>query len=1127
MILNLMLNYSFAKKRVFKKTLLIMKLTVILLFAACMQVSASGYSQKITLSQNNVSLKRVFKEIGNQSGYQFFYKDKLVRYAEKVSIHVTNASVEEALDMCLKNQPLTYTIFDKIIVVKARPSVPYAIQALAILPLAPLNIITGTVKDENGNTLVGVSVIIKGTQKGTSTDIHGNFTIDANVGEVLEFTMVGYQKKVIEVGQSNHLSVVMEVEAAVGSEVVVIGYGQVEKSKFTGSAVALDAKELNKAPLSVANLLQGKAAGVQVFQDDGTPGAGLSIRIRGTNSINASSEPLYVVDGFPLSDNIGFSINPDDIASITILKDAASTSIYGARGANGVVMITTKSGLNKPAKLTFAASHGEQNPTGRFDLIGPYDNAVRINSLETLPGGAPPYSSGQLDSLKKGLLGTDWQSEAFNKANIDKYSVSFVGGSKKTSVFSSLDYLDQNGIVINSLYKRIGGRLNIDQEISDKFKMSGRVFVNYGIQHALPINPSTINGFLKQVIKSNPSSTFGKDWDRDAQNPLHFIGAVKQNNSSFRTQGYFSTQYKIIKGLTLKVDIGADVNEDGALYFAPSSIPAGVSTKGLARTMNAEYIDLILNPTLNYKFNVATNNNFNVLLGYNQQKESYWEEDVTASNFSSDNLGYFNLNAAQQFTASSLKTINNRKSWFGRVDYDYAGKYIFSGTYRIDGSSVFADNHKLGYFPSAAVAWNFKKEKFGQNAVYLSAGKARLSYGITGNDRINSGVTVATFSGNNSTSYTFDGTSTLSGIAVTSLTNSELQWEKTTALDAGIDLGFFKNRLLFTFDYYQKKTSDLLLARNIAPSSGFERKLGNAGSMQNDGFEIAINTTNIVTSKLKWTTGLNYAINNNKVLSLGDNNSDIFLGAVKPDGQANWEDPFIVRTGQPIGAIYGYLYNGLIQSGDSALTTTQPNSQPGDPRVVDTNNDGIIDANDRVILGVGIPKVVAGFSTSFSYKDFTLDIVLQGQFGGKLVNVQKEDLQNPRSLQNQEKSILTDVWSDSKTSGTIPPRGWYGNPYGGFVNSNFVESSNYVKLRNVTLTYVVPVEFLKKLKMSSVNVYINAQNILTFTKYTGVDPEVANYRDNGSVGKNATRGLDFNAYPNAKMVTVGLNVSFN
>ncbi|HEY8658830.1 MAG TPA: TonB-dependent receptor [Hanamia sp.] len=1003
------------------------------------------------------------------------------------------------------------------------------LKVLAQAKPAPVKQITlvGTTTNDKDEYLQGVDVREKGTNNHVLSDALGAFTIKVSPGATLVFSYVSCVEQEMKITGAARLNIKMETQVRALNEVIVVGYGQKKKSSFTGSAVTLDAKELNKASMSVGNLLQGKASGVQVFQDNATPGAGLSIRIRGTNSINASSDPLYVVDGFPLSDNIGFSMNPDDIESITILKDAASTSIYGARGANGVVMITTKSGFNKPAKVTLAASHGEQNPSGRYDLIGPYDNAVRLNALETLRGNIPPYGSGRLDSLQKGLLGTDWQKQAYNKATVDNYSLSFVGGSKKTSVFSSLNYLDQKGIVINTLYKRIGGRLNVEQEISDKIKISGRVFVNYGLQDALPLNPSTINGFLKQVLKANPSSTFDGDSYRDAQNPLHFIAAVKQNNSFFRTQGYFSTQYKIIKGLTLKADIGADINKDRYLYFAPSSIPAGVSTKGLASTTDIETHDLLFNPTLNYVFNVTKNNNFVILLGYNRQKESYWEEDVTATNFGSDNLGYYSLNAAQQFSASSVKTVNNRQSWFGRLDYDYGGKYIFSGTYRIDGSSVFADNHKLGYFPSAAVAWNFKKEKFGQNATYLSAGKARLSYGVTGNDRINSGSSLATYSTDKSTSYTFDGTSTVSGIAVTSLTNSELQWEKTKALDAGIDLGFFKDRLLFEFDYYEKKTSDLLLAKNIAPSSGFLTKLGNEGSMQNNGFEIAINTTNIVTPKLKWTTGITYAINKNKVLSLGDNNSDIYLGSFKPDGAANFEDAFIIRTDQTIGAIYGYQYNGIIQTGDPVLTTTQPNSKPGDPKVVDTNKDGVINASDRVILGVGIPNVVAGFNTSVSFKGFTLDVVLQGQFGGKLVNVQKEDLQNPISFQNQEKSVLTNVWSTTNTSGTIPARGWYGNPYGGFVNSNFVESSDYVKLRNVTLGYNVPARFLKKLRMSSVNAYINAQNILTFTKYTGIDPEVGNYRNNGAIGKNATRGLDFNAYPNVKIVTVGFNISFN
>jgi len=994
-----------------------------------------------------------------------------------------------------------------------------------ITPAGQLTV-TGQVLSDKGEPLPGADIIVKGTAHRTRTDETGNFVLKVHPGATLVCSSVNYFSQELRIVDQSKITITMLPDVKVLNQVMVVGYGTRKKSEFAGAGVVLQAEQLNKSSLSVANLLQGKASGVEVYQNDATPGAGLTIRIRGTNSINAGSDPLYVVDGFPLSDNIGFSMNPDDIESITVLKDAASTSIYGARGANGVVMITTKSGYNKPTRVNASASMGVQKVVGRYDLIGPYDNAVRLNALQTSLGNPAPYSAGMLDSLKRGFFGTDWQKVAFRPANIQNFSVSTTGGSKRSTTYSSLDYLNQDGIVINSKYRRIGGRLNMDQEINDKIKISERIFSTYGIQNSLPLAPSTINGFVKQVLKANPSSTFDAPAVLDAQNPLHFIADIDQKNTWFRLQGYFSAQYQLLKRLTLKMDLGADINHNNSYYFAPSSVPAGQSDSGQASIVNIQSQDLLINPTLNYGYKTGRHN-FGILLGYNLQGSSYWEQGTSATDFSSDALGYNNLASAQHFSAYSVKTLIKRQSWFGRIDYDFDGKYIFSGTYRIDGSSVFGANNKLGYFPSAALAWNFRKEDFLETLTALSTGKLRASYGITGNDRISAGNSIATWASSNATIYTFSGSAPVSGIAVTSLADPNLKWEQTAALDLGLDIGFFRDRVLIEADYYRKKTTNLLLNRNIAPSTGFTTQIGNDGAVQNNGFEIAVNSTNISTATFKWTTGFSYAINHSKVLSLGENNADIYLGSFKPDGTANFEDPFILRTGEPIGAIYGYKYAGIVQVNDKVLTTTQPNSKPGDPKFVKTTSNSVVSAADRVILGQSIPTVIAGFNTSLSYSGFTLDIVLQGQFGGKLVNIQKEDLENPLSTGNELKTLLTQTWSPSNPGGAIPERGWYGNPYGGFVNSFFIESSDFVKIRNVTLNYHIPDRLLKHSGISSLDAYINGQNLHTFTRYSGLNPEVGNMVSASYLNQNAARGLDFNAYPMSRIITVGIKVRFN
>jgi TonB-linked SusC/RagA family outer membrane protein len=985
--------------------------------------------------------------------------------------------------------------------------------------------ISGTVTSAETELLPGVSVAEKGTTNGTVTDVNGRYQITVHANATLIFRMLGYTPLEVRVNTNTKVSVALQKNTKALDEIVVVGYGSKNKSTFAGSAVTLNAEDLNKSSMSVANLLTGKAAGVQVTQNNGTPGAPLSIRIRGTNSINADSEPLYVIDGFPTNDGVGFTINPEDIASISILKDAASTAIYGARGANGVILVTTKSGKNKKGFITLNSSVGYQKVINRFDLAGPYQNATRLNTLFVAEGGTAPYSQSRLDSLKAGQLGTDWQSQLFRLAKTEDNTLSFTGGSPYTSVYASMDYLNQEGVVIDSRYQRVGGRVNVDQKVGDKFTMTARVFGYYGNQNDLPLAPSTINGFLKQVLKANPASTFGDDnIQLDAQNPLHFIAATNRGNTNYRTNGYFSFKYEPIKNLIIQSDEGTDLNSSKILYFAPSTVPAGVSGHGLGTVTNIDETELIFNPTATYSYKWKQNN-FKLLAGYNQQTYIYNEVGVIATNFSSDELGYDNLGTAQQFSAYSGKSQIKRKSWFSRIDYDYKNRYIFTGTYRIDGSSVFGANDKLGYFPSGAFAWRFDQEDFTQNLNIFSTGKARISYGITGNDRINSGLTAVNFAADNTTKYTLDGVDQVSGIAITSLANPNLKWEQTASLDLGLDIGVLKDRIILEVDYYNKQTSNLLLDRSIAPSTGFQAQFGNDGSVENKGFEFTLQTINI-DGKFKWNSTITFSLNKNKVLSLGSNNSDIYVGSLKPDGAADFESPFILRVGQPIDAIYGYEYAGIVQENDPVLKTTQKNSTPGEPKFVDVNKDGIIDANDRVILGTGIPDAFYGFTNTFTYGHFQLDILTQAQTGGHLLNLQKEDLEYPLSQGNTLNTVPSQVWSPTNTSGTLPSTGFYGNPYGGWVNSKYVESSDYIRIKNVNLAYNFPISMVKHIGLAGLSVYVNAQNLVTFTKYTGLDPEVGNLVDATQQNQNGGRGIDFNAYPVNRIFLLGAKVTF-
>ncbi len=989
--------------------------------------------------------------------------------------------------------------------------------------------VSGTVIDENGSVLSDVNIGIADGATLTKSTETGTFTLVVPANSQLVFSRVGYARQTHQTGGMSltGLTITLAAEQETLDEVVVVGYGTRDRAVFAGSAVSLTAEDLNKSSISVGNMLQGRAAGVQVSQNNGTPGAGLSIRIRGTNSINADSEPLYVIDGFPSSEGIGMTIKPEDIESITILKDAASTSIYGARGANGVVLVTTKKGTDKKSNLNVNSSVGYQRVIDRYDLLGSYDFALRRNRMSEANGDLPPYSAGRLDSLQSGILGTDWQNEVFQIGNVNDHSLSFIGGTNKTGVYTSFDYLGQEGVVVHSKYRRIGARINVDHHVSDQFTLSGRVFGNYGIQNDLPLAPSTINGFLKQVLSANPASTFdsGVPPRLDAQNPLHFVEAEDRENTSYRTNGYFSMKYEPIQNLFLQADFGADLNKTEQFYFAPSTVPNASATNGRGSIVSFDSKELIFNPTARYN-RTFDKHNIGLLAGYNYQTYLYFEYGTNATNFASDNLGYNNLGTAQNFTSYSARNRTNRASWFGRVDYDYDTRYSLTATYRIDGSSVFGKSNKLGYFPSVAAAWNAKNEHFAEDLTWLSQAKLRASYGLTGNDRISPGISLATYASNNSTKYTEDGLTTVNGIAVTRLSNQNLKWESTKALDLGVDIGFANDRIVLVADYYDKYTDNLLLDRNIAPSTGFLFRTGNAGAVSNKGWEFALQTVNVRNDRFEWNTSLNYSHNRNRVRELGSNNADIYVGSVKPDGAANFEDPFIIRVGEPIGSINGYVYDGILLPDDPALTTTHPNAQAGDPKYLDVNGDGILNTDDRVVLGTGVPTSFFGMTNSLGYKGFNLTVVLQGQAGGKLVNVQSLDMMDPLSTGNVLASTEAETWTPDNPNGTLPQRGFYGTSHGGWVNSRFVESSDYLRLKNVTLAYQVPSSLLSKIRVSQLQLYVNAQNLHTWTPYTGLDPEIGNLVSNDQQNRNVGRGLDFNAYPLAKMYIFGLRLTF-
>ncbi|MEO9022954.1 MAG: TonB-dependent receptor [Ginsengibacter sp.] len=1146
MFLKLMFKLPFIKERHFKKTLLIMKFTAILLFAACMQVSATGYSQKITLSQNNVSLKKVFKEIENQSGYHFFYKDKLLRQAENVSIHVRDASLEEALDQCFKDQPLSFTILDKIIVVKARPPLPVAIQALSVLPALPVNIITGTVKDEKGNPLAGVSIIIKGTNKGTSSKTDGTFTIDANVGEVLVLTMVGYQKRSVTVGRSSNINVVMEIEVMVGNEVVVVGYGSQKKSDLTGSISSIKGKDMALLPTGRADqALQGRAAGVMVLNSDGAPGGNTTIRIRGINSINGGNNALIVIDGLQGGDLN--SLNPNDIASVEILKDASATAIYGSQGANGVILVTTKTGkLGKPV-INYDYENSIAKIAKKIPLLNAAEYAKNINAVRLSQNGngvnpRPIFSDAQINAFEKNG-GTDWQDVIYRTGITQNHQLSISGATEKTSYLASAGYLDQDGIMLNSGYKRFSLRAVLRTDITKWLNfnvnwagtMERTNSVQFGSATDWPANPvgsalrfsPTIPVFDSTGNYSKAALNYGEPalW-----NPLASLVEPLIKNTIIKNNINAYLEFKLIEGLTLRITGGAILANSRDINFFNTKTFIGLPANGSGEIFTdlSEYYQNSNILTYDKTFNKKHHLTFTAVA---EQKYSIDNSSATdGGNFLNQQTGIYDMAGASLITSSSSQTKRVINSYLGRANYIFAGKYLLTASYRADGSSVFGKNNKWGYFPSAALAWRASEENFIKDLNFFSDLKLRASWGITGNQAIQPYQTLSRIS--SGSNYPYNGTdATDLGLYVSSSANPNLKWESTTQTNFGIDMGFLEGRLMITADYYDKTTKNLLMPRELPAYSGFTSVIDNVGSMGNKGIEFSVSGEPISQRDFRWHSSFNISANRTTVLDLGGSPTKTKMIGYKSGGSGqgtNRAFMYLVR-GKTFGQMIGYGYEGVWK--ESQATEAAVYGQlPGDPHYTDKNNDGKINSLDTMVIGHSLPKFVFGWNNQITFKNFDLSFLIQGQQGNDIFNVARIKLDqtdgtstrllNRWTPQNQNSDIPGIIDARTREEAGLVSKVSFPSSAGNTL-SRYVEDGSYIRLKNVTLNYNFPSSFTDRLKLNNLKVFVGVTNLITLTKYTGFDPEVSSF-----TGNDAQLGSDYNNYPSSRTFSLGLNVSF-
>ena len=994
------------------------------------------------------------------------------------------------------------------------------------------DVITGVVKDESGQGLPGATVVEKGTSKYALTDIDGKFSIPA--GKQFPFTVqiniTGFQQQEIEIYEltTEAVEVILKTSNLL-DEVVVVGYGEQKRKDITGSVSSVPLEIKSQPVASVERLLQGSVAGAVVTQTSGQPGGGVSVQIRGNNSITAGSDPLYVIDGFPINNDYGLtdagvtdgskinplsSINTADIENIDVLKDASATAIYGSRGANGVVIITTKSGSKDKSSINYDGFYGTQEVINTIPLLNAAQwwalrKDAAANSGKTVS--IPSISGYSLDTTG---AGTDWQAAAFRKATQQSHNLSILSGSDKTRLAISGNYFKQNGILENTDFRRFSARVNLDHHYNDRF----RIYTSINASNTKAnVAPAAIIGNLLQtppalpIYQDNGTFVINSPFESALQNPINSLYNQLNETITNRLLGNISGEYTIAEGLKAKILIGADVVGNKQNRYLPSTTAEGLALSGDAIVGSAFTTNWLNENTISYDKDINEKNRVNAVVGFTAQTSQSKYTIAEAAGFATDAFEYNNLaTGITSIAPRSSATAWSLASYLGRVNYIYDDRYLFTFTLRADGSSRFGEGNKWGYFPSAAVGWNLNNEKFFQQFKKISLLKVRLSAGTTGNQSIppyQSLSQLAYFR------YNFSNT-TVSGYAPNTVPNPNLGWEKTFQVDGGIDIGLFKNRISIIADYYYKRTTDLLLTRTVPGTSGLSDFYNgqastiyqNIGEVSNQGIELYINSQNI-TGPFKWNTIFIFAKNTNKILSLGKG-VDQIIPAISA--------PSIAKVGYPLGSFIVYKTDGIIQQGDVALTPQQ-NKNPGGQKYKDINGDGAItQAGDRVVIA-NQPGFTTGLTNTVSYKGFDLTVFFQASIGGKLYNQNRANLELGTGYVNGS-DVLLNRWTTSNTNTDV--KAAYQDP-AITISDRFIEDATYYRLKNISFGYSLPKSLLGKAGIDALRVYVSAQNAITWSKYTGYDPEVSL---NGQSLIN--KGVDQGVYPNNKSVQVGLSLSF-
>jgi len=1150
-----------------QKILRVMRLTIILIMIAVLQVSAGTFAQQVSINVKDAPVRTVLSQLTKQTGYNFICDANIINSISPVTIKFKNTPLQRVLEACFATQSVELLFGDHATIVIKR-------KLQVVLPVAQVISVSGKITDNKGVGLPGVSVLIKGTKTGVVSDVNGNYTIKApDQRAVLVFSFIGMVSQEVSVGDKTVINIVLADTPQSLGDVVVVGYGTQSRTTVTSSITKVEGKNIGNQPVSTpGEALAGLAAGVQVQSDQGgKPGAAPTIRVRGVSSLSSSNDPLYVVDGYPLETAANFNlINPSDIESIEVLKDAASAAIYGSRAANGVVLVTTKRGKAGKTVFSVSAYTGIQSVNKYIDVLSKDQYVEQVKALSRIKNLQYPSI---LDGDISGLPDVDWQKEIFRTAPISSFEFNASGGSEKVRFSASAGIFKQKGVLIGTEYTRYNTRINLDADIVKNVKFGFSISPSYSEQFRQPssgqasgagANPSDyiigVPGLLADLNLPSPlnqaltfqpivpvyraNGDFAQPYDRELNynlsptsvfsasnfyNPVGILSQSINRSRAFRTLSNAFLEYAPIAGLKLKTYIGATLENEQIHGYVPGSMAyssaptASYASPQLAGIFASDNVrnsfDWVWENTATYDKQLGKHH-FNLLGLFSAQK---YESQI---NYTAGLLGTFITTSVESPLASpntvgtELFDANTFVSYAGRFTYHYDKKYLFTAAVRQDGSSRFGLNNKYAVFPSFSLGWRLAEEPFLKEPlakIGINEFKIRGGYGRTGNANIGSFTYVNAIALNRNYA---SGSNRIFGTQQTGFANPDLTWEKNDQTSIGTDIGLLQNKIVLTFDYFIRNSNGMLLNKALPLDVGYTTTYqANLGKLQNKGFEFTANT-NFKLGAVTWNANANFSTYKTKVLDLGGPNA---LPAVRAIN--GWNNVYQVQVGQPLGIMYGYEIVGVFRNAADLANNPRVTSgnNIGDSMIKDQNGDGKIDVNDMTALGHGLPDFTYGLTNSFQYKNFDLSILMQGVQGVNIINGNNRQTITGNHNQNSLSKYFNNYFDPAFPNRDVvyPSPISTGSLPGPALSSLAVENGSYLRVRNITLGYRLNESLLKKIALQSARFYVTAQNPFLITNYSGYNPEA-----NIMGGDPTTPGVDQGTYPTARTIIFGINFGF-